>query len=99
MNKGLEALKELDKQVFAVNNTEKYHEMLNIIETTLKALEIIERKQVDIATFRVVKYQGMFGVSDYNRYTKNRYDVRDCYFEENHYLTKEEYDLLKEVLK
>ncbi len=83
MNKelrALEALQDLSKLVFVHGGVRQYQ----IIEKSLKALEIIKEKQVNVGDFIRCK-----SIEDYNDY---------CCYNEKEQLTREEYDLLKKVL-
>ena len=77
MSKGLEALKEIREALGTVLETR-----CEIIEKELKALEIIKKKEVNVAWFTYVD-----NLEDYN---KGKFI--------GSYLTQEEYDFLKEVL-
>lgn len=78
MNKGLEALQDLSKLVFVYGGVQQYQ----IIEKSLKALEIIKEKQVNVFIFL---HSG--DLETYNDMV-----------EVNRKLTQKEYDLLKEGL-
>lgn len=69
---------------------ETYPEHYETIEKSLKALEIIKEKRIDIESFYTSFIEGEY---DYNFYEK-RYGTYGKYC-----LTEEEFDLLKEVLK
>ena len=62
---------------------------LDLIETALKALEIIKKKGVAVDFIQLLVKENCGDVRVYNYYIGNK----------KLYLTKEEYDLLKEVLK
>lgn len=62
-----------------------YDENIKIIEKSLKALDIIKKKEVNVF---VLLHSGNLKI--YNDY---------CCYNEKEQLTQEEYDLLKEVLK
>ncbi|MBO7713191.1 MAG: hypothetical protein J6S85_06445 [Methanobrevibacter sp.] len=81
MSKGLEALKDL-REVKGWNNDE-FERRLDIIEKSLKALEIIKEKQVYIRALLAYKNNLAFYNEDMSESRK---------------LTKEEFNLLKEVL-
>lgn len=78
MSKELEALQDLSKLVFIYGSVQQYQ----IIEKSLKALEIIKEKEVNVFIFL---HSGC--LESYNDMV-----------EVNRKLTEEEYDLLKEVL-
>lgn len=82
MSKELEALQDLSKLVFVYGGIKQYQ----IIEKSLKALEIIKEKEVDIHNLLISET-----VEQYNSYTH--------WLGYKGNLTQEEYDLLKEVLK
>lgn len=81
MSKELEALQDLSKLVFVYGGVQQYQ----VIEKSLKALDIIKEKQVDIHDLLISR-----AVEQYNSYTH--------WLGYKGNLTKEEYDLLKEVL-
>ena len=87
MSKELEALNricehlDLDDEYFYLKNGEKTD--YKVIEKSLKALEIIKEKGVNVGL--------LSRCANAERYNKGM-----CY--ESRYLTQEEYDLLKEVL-
>ena len=62
----------------------------DIIETALKALNIINEKNVDIDYIKTCFYDRKGGFKEYNAYVGHDEDME---------LTQEEYDLLKEVLE
>lgn len=85
MNKGLEALKEIRKYSSSiVNYGESLNNVCNAIEKELKALEIIKEKPQ--ATLWLIQ------VCD----KEMEYEDMLCIFKED--ITKEQFDLLKEVL-
>ena len=61
-----------------------------IIETALKALNIIKEKNVDIDYIKTYFYDKKGGFKDYNGWVGH---------DEDEELTQEEYELLKEVLE
>ena len=82
MSKGLEALREIDKDTpFSLAFTQKFKERMAIIEKELKALEIIRKRLFDNENFDYLAWNNTYICIDGN------VD-----------LTKDEYDLLKEVL-
>ena len=89
MSKELEALETL---VYGLTNDNYKKEDLGItmskcreiIKTALKALEIIKEKRVNVGDFVRCR-----NVKDYNEY---------CCYNEKEKLTKEEFELLKEIL-
>lgn len=84
MSKGLEALREIDKDTpFSQAFNPKFKERIAIIEKELKALEIIKEKRVDIGW--LIRSENC---SKYNLGVGS-----------SQALKKEKYDLLKEVLK
>ena len=90
MSKELEALNricehlDLDDEYFYLKNGEKAD--YKVIEKSLKALEIIKEKRVDVRFLFQCK-----SLRDYNFIYKGTNQSKLC-------LTKEEYELLKEVL-
>ena len=74
----------LEDEHYTLSEDERVVERKLIIETALKALEIIKEKGLDILEFRHA-----FSLYEYNA-------CKSVGCEE---LTQEEYDLLKEVLK
>ena len=88
MSKASEALSDLiqtlEDEHYGLSEDERVIERKLIIETALKALEIIKEKGLDIREFRYA-----FSLYEYNA-------CKNIGCEE---LTKEEYGLLKEVLK
>ena len=74
----------LNDTKYAKKVIEYKKEKLDIIEKSLKALEIIKMKNVDIPMVKTCNF-----VNDYNEWHSQ--------YKEMH-LAKEEYDLLKEVL-
>ena len=86
MGKGLEALKDL-REVKGWNNDE-FERRLTIIEKELKALEIIKKYYLPVNC-------------EYDEYEIFKYYLKDTqYVSSRSYklMSKEEYDLLKEVL-
>ena len=102
MSKGLEALERLMKSYYEMCvidncNDDMYQKFNNssergIIEKELKALEIIKVKLVDIGYL----YELMKVFDDTDKILLNYNMI--CARNHKHGLTKEEYDLLKEVL-
>lgn len=96
---GLEALESVSQMVnTGLDYTYKDKEReVAIIEKELKALEIIKKKEVDINSFGVYLSVGW----DYNLFEK--YCGDNSPYEEHppyqHSMTKDEFDLLKEVLE
>ena len=89
-SKGLEALDKIDNEVlYGVYAQEHYSNELTIIRKSLKALEIIKEKRIDIESFYSSFIESDY---DYNFYEK-RYGTYGKYE-----LTLEEFNLLKEVL-
>lgn len=84
MTTPLEALNKLmfDKSLDKIPSKEEEIEMFGIVKNALKALEIIRKKFVDIAR--------LINSNNVDEYNKTHYDDLS--------LTKEEFDLLKEVL-
>lgn len=69
-----------------------YEEDLSTIEKSLKALEIIKKKEVDVhILLTLIHYHKENALTEYNKYIIN--DYCDLFI-----LTQEEYNLLKEVL-
>ena len=93
MSKGLEAFERIQCNYVHVfkarenGKTQLVHD-LNTIKKEIKALEIIKEKQVDIVGVLIYAFKEKKGCEFYNSYTSK----------EEHKLTQEEYDLLKEVL-
>lgn len=86
MSKGLEALESIEMG-FSYDNRILYDDEFIIIEKELKALEIIiKEKRVDIDLLLMAD-----NVKEYNKYCHKYINIETQ-------LTKEEYDLLKEVL-
>ena len=100
MSKALEALKEFKGNnntilVGRVMGKQHYLDCLQAIEKSLKALEIIKEKNVDIDYFLFWSKQGVLGkVEDYNQLLKHKNGR--C---KRLPLTEEEFNLLKEVLE
>ena len=67
----------------------------------LKALEIIKEKNIDVGYFREDFIKNNYGFSFYEEYYDNyHYGTDECCMKyRGEMLTKEEFDLLKEVLK
>ena len=83
---GLDALKEINKVIPYAHITNEY----KIIEKELKALEIILTKDIDVGAFKKLVF-GRIPLTD-----KEKLDYwNDVH---NNKITKEEYELLKEVL-
>ena len=72
---------------------DKSNECLDIIETALKALEIIKNKKVNVRALCKSVYSPIDNLLVYNNQCWNEKEM------ESKELTQEEYDLLKEVLK
>lgn len=81
MGKGLEALEDLSKLVFIYGGVEQYQ----VIEKSLKSLEIMKEKRCDI--YLLMECERL------EHYNENDYLSSD------QVLTQEEFDLLKEVLQ
>ena len=89
MSKGLEALKSLMNNVLR-NDDKLCNKCVSIIEKELKALEILKNKpHISFDLFDTLDT-----LEEINNYIKFMYGYKDTSI-----LTKEEYDLLKEVLK
>lgn len=90
MSKGLEALKYLRECL----EQRYYKEQLDTIENELKALEIIKETRVDVGLIKLSK--------DYDDYCSLEVikilSVGEDMVVKQRGITKEEYDLLKEVL-
>ena len=87
MSKDLKALHELTKVIKGVDTSlYQYNEYISDIKNSLKALEIIWFKKVDI-----IKLGNCFEM-------KNGYEFYNQGFIEIYKLTQEEYDLLKKAL-
>ena len=90
-SKGLEALDKIDNEVlYGVYAQEHYSNEIETIRKSLKALEIIKEKRIDIESFYSSFIESDY---DYNFYEK-RYGTYGKYE-----LTEEEFDLLKEILE
>ena len=89
---GLEAFKDVLYILSAVSNNEidTNCETIKTIEKSLKALEIIKEKRIDIESFYTSFIEGDYDYGFYER----RYGTYGKYC-----LTEEEFDLLKEVLE
>ena len=86
MSKGLEKLKTIRHiHDMECGEDESINKDLDIIEQELKALEIIKEKKVNVMLFISLKDIGL------ERYNK-------CFEAEEHQLTQEEFDFLKEIL-
>ena len=88
MSDALEVLafgKKRTKVVATINNEDALlsKQEIEVIEKSLKALKIIKEKRVN---------------ADLLYYSKNLYDYSENIVGDNRMLTKEEYELLKEVL-
>lgn len=89
MSKGLESLEELKYELcFKPLRIEKTHQHINTIEKSLKALEIVKDKIIPLTEFTMIKK-----LEDGNWY----YTVGDNW-NDDLYLSQEEYNILKEVL-
>ena len=84
MSKGLEALKEIKRDYKYPSQYEE--ELFETIEKQLKALEIIKNKQVAVDEFIMCIKKADNSLEEYNA------------FAGSNALTKEEYELLKEVM-
>ena len=95
MSKELEALKNIEKEIEDYEGFDEntYYQMdrtrFVIIEKALKALEIVKKKGVAVGFIFLLEKEHIGGVQEYNDYIGAK----------ELYLTQEEYDLLKEVLK
>ena len=95
---GLEALNKIDNEVlYGVYAQEHYSNEIETIRKSLKALEIIKEKRVNVGTFihltKILK-------KDYEqcKALNNTFGANICETEKE-FLTKEEFNLLKEVLE
>ena len=90
----LEVSKQLKGFVLEFIKNGLYRRFINgsfdIIETALKALNIIKEKNVDIDYIKTCFYDRKGGFKEYNAYVEH---------DEDEELSQEEYDLLKEVLE
>ncbi len=98
MSKELEALeeaKELTHRLITSGSWDKIEEQLNIVDSALKALEIIKDKEVNVHFLLVCmddfSHNDEVGREEYNK-------QEGSYWHTANALTQEEYDLLKEVL-
>ena len=99
MSKELEALKRIRQETCSATYMLDFdkNECCDIIEKSLKALEIIKKKRVNIGTFihltKILK-------KDYEqcKALNNTFGANICETEKE-FLTKEEFNLLKEVLE
>lgn len=83
MSKGLEAL---NKIAYCYG----YDENIEILNKSLKALEIIKKKKVDtLLLFRCFELENLYGYSHLEMYNQELYTQN---------ITQEEYDLLREEL-
>ena len=89
MSKGIKALKILHEEIL-IEDTQQdlYNLCINDIKKELQALEIIKNKNVYIPYLKAT-----FCVQDYNANIQQEQDM----FNDFNLLTKQEYDLLKEV--
>lgn len=90
MNKGLQALKKIEKEMsrlcgYDIAYDGKVFDLFSIVGKGLQAFEIIKEKQVNVSALLELD-----NLEQYNGYCAI---VGGC-----KYLTQEEYDLLKEVL-
>lgn len=87
MTKELKTLKNIENFIFNGSSIDLSKE-LSIIEKALKAFEIIKKKMVNMAII-------------FNRENADEYNVwcSRCGCLENEYITREEFNLLKEALK
>ena len=89
---GLEALNKIDNEVlYGVYAQEHYSNELATIRKSLKALEIIKEKKVNIELLNASS-----SVEDYNNEVIRNYGYA---FSTNRILTQEEFNLLKEMLE
>lgn len=86
MSKGLEALERIIGCSTIESHTKKWQQDYLIVEKELKVLEIIKKKSL----YWDIQYQPYEEKNDYRAWDNELY--------ESVKLTKEEYDLLKEVL-
>lgn len=89
MNEELKAFRKIRKNLNSYEFTDEYKKNKKLIEESLKAFEIIKKKNVDITTLLDCR-----NAKEYNRWI----DVRSHYSYPPLELTQEEYDFLKEVL-
>ena len=90
MSKELTPLEAFEKILGGSCGEEMYVEKeIHIVEKQLKALEIIKQKRVDVDLFYTV-------IEDKNQ--EDKLWSYNFWFEDKYKLTKEEFDLLKEVL-
>ena len=85
MSKGLKALEKIVGCSTIESHRPKWQEDYKTVEKSLKALEIIKKKRVNV---RLIYHTDNF--IEYSEKTRQYYDCVP--------LTQEEYDLLKEVL-
>ena len=88
MTKELEALEKIKEYLTRYNDTDDirgidYENEVNVLEKSLKALEIIKNKKIDVVLFNDCP-----DLDEYNEWASDKSQ-----------LNKEQYDLLKEVLK
>lgn len=100
MCKELEALKELKY----VHDTEcgedkSVNERFALIENALKALEIIKEKNIDVRYFVDDFVKQDYGWDLYDDYSEQYHYGKDDFSRyDGEYLTKEQFELLKEIL-
>ena len=96
---GLEALERIENE-YSIDEALFYEEYFEQVRKELKALEIIKKKNVSVCGFRnrVFGYHSNMTINDTYEYYLNYFG---CYHNgfDVELLTKEEFDLLKEVLE
>ena len=85
MNKELTPLQALEK-LTKIHDHDEFNECYNIIETTIKALEIIKRREINIHAL-LLGLKRFDAPYFYNMLVADKYQM-----------TQEEYDILKGVL-
>lgn len=108
MSKELEALKRIENKTIRITYGKdvayyRYGDYLSkedlvIIEKSLKALEIIKEKEVNISDFIYACKCSQKELKEHHNCDSNYELACDCVGCEKEQLTQKEYDLLKEVL-
>ena len=95
MSKELTAFRKICKNLNSYEFTDDYKNNKKLIEKSLKALEIIKKKMVNLDDLNDAIYEDNYHQNDEHNaidiYNQNRFEYKR--------LTQEEYELLKEILK
>ena len=101
MSRGLEALKRIALKDFIFNDDSSLND-IKIIKQELEALEVIRNKKVDVGYLTHLMIKHNDDKKSLQTYNMNvwtyAYEWKDCIIDKTMILTKEEYDLLREVL-